>query len=819
MIKQTAARGSVVATITSITAQPTNLRGPYCRHGVLLATAAACAFGTICGTPTILRAQSASTQQALTARPPIAPEEVVVTAQRRTERLSKVPVSVTALSATVLKTRAISHEQDLAAAVPGLIVKEGQNQNQVSFTLRGQTLDPFSGASPAVLTYLNEVPFSGGNSATMFYDFSSLQVLKGPQGTLFGRNATGGAILYTSTLPKDAYGGYLTVSGGDRNLREVQGAVDFPLLPGKLDVRVAGDYQAQDGYIHNELTGGNLGDIDDKSGRITVVLTPTDYIKNVTVYEYSNFGGTEANGELYSYYKLGQVNNGFPLTTTLDTVYGEGLFPTVGNGPPGPGTFPGAVAGYLAYQRAHPYDVFMSYDLPHSADNNFLSNTTTVNLNDETIFKNIFGYQSSFARTPGILSGSPFGSLDLYNTSGAAIGPPGGEVFRNSSVSEEAQITGTTLNERLKYIVGGFYNYADKEELIPVIVGSELPAPLGQVLYHTHGTDESEAVYSQATYDFSDYIVKGLSFTGGARYTWETVGETPYADDVFAPNFPPESKTERAPSWNLTLQWQFSPTSLVYATQRGSFRAGNYNGAVDPYRFANSFKNEYTHDFEVGYKYAGVVADRRAHFDIAAYDQIVRDAQHSIYAVVAGAPSAFTVNVPQATIKGAEADGDIEATPWLTVGFAGAYTNAVYTKDLVDLSGVTGVPGYVIPFDSYPDAPRWSGSFFGDVKLPAPERYGSMDIRADLFTQSSSFFSNNDGSITPDTRLPGYTSMALRYGWNNIMQSRFSFDIYAKNLLDRVYYQAGYTEGASGGFNTVIPAEPRTVAAELTATF
>ncbi len=175
--------------------------------------------------------------------------------------------------------------------------------------------------------------------------------------------------------------------------------------------------------------------------------------------------------------------------------------------------------------------------------------------------------------------------------------------------------------------------------------------------------------------------------------------------------------------------------------------------------------------------------------------------------------------MPQATIKGAEADGDIEATPWLTVGFAGAYTNAVYTEDQVNLSGQTGVPGCVIPFDWYPDAPRWSGSFYADVKLPAPEKYGDMDLRVDTFTQSSSFFFKNNGSITPDTRLPGYTSVALRFGWNNIMQSRFSLAVYAKNLLDRVYYQAGYTEGASGGFNTVIPAEPRTVGAQLTATF
>ena len=80
------------------------------------------------------------------------------------------------------------------------------------------------------------------------------------------------------------------------------------------------------GYVHNLLAGGTLGDIDNKSGRITVVARPTDSIKNVTVFQYSDFGGTEAGSELYSYYKLGQTNNGFALTTTLDTVYGNGLF-------------------------------------------------------------------------------------------------------------------------------------------------------------------------------------------------------------------------------------------------------------------------------------------------------------------------------------------------------------------------------------------------------------------------------------------------------------------------------------------------------------
>lgn len=750
--------------------------------------------------------------------------DIVVTAQRREESLSKVPLSVTALGADTLQERVIIREQDLAAIVPGLVIKSGQNQNQNSFTLRGQTLDPFSGASPAVLTYLNEVPFTGGSSSTTYYDFSSIQVLKGPQGTLFGRNATGGAVLYTSTLPGSEVSGYATFRAGERNFIQAQGAIDLPIVPDKLLVRIAGDYNKQDGYVRNLITGGTLGDRDSVSGRLTVVMRPTETIENVTVFQYSDFGGTESNGQLFSFYETGQTQASaqtgitYPLTSTLHTLYGLGLFPGVGDGPAGPGNFPGAVAGYLAWQKANPYKTYMAYDLPHSADSSFLSNTTTIEVGDDTTIKNIFGYQKTFARIPGILSGSPFASLDLYNSTGVAVGPPGGQVFRNKSISEELQLQGKLAGGRLEYIIGGFYNYATKEELIPVIVGGELAVPAGQVLYHTRGTSRSRAIYGQATYDLSD-AVEGLKLTGGARYTWETVGMTPYADHAFFVGFPEEKTTLKAPSWNASVQWQFNNNNQVYFTQRGSFRAGNFNGAVVPYNLANFFKNEYTHDFEVGYKFSGFVGDMRAHFNIAAYKQIVKDAQKSLYAVVAGAPSAFTVNVPKAVINGIEADGSIQLANWLQLGFSGAYTDAKYTDNIVDLSVATGTPGFVVPFDSYPDAPKWSGSLYADVHLPVPEDWGEMRLRADGFTQSSTFFSNNNYSITPGTKLKGYTTVAARLSWNEIMGSGFSAAVFAKNLLDKFYYASGYVLGASGGMNTAIPGEPRTIGAEVSVKF
>jgi len=744
-------------------------------------------------------------------------QEIIVTAQRREESLSKVPVSVSAFDAEVLQTRSVTSEQDLAALVPGLIVKSGQNSNQISFTLRGQTLDPFSGSSPAVLTYINDAPLSAGNTATAFFDLSSVQVLKGPQGTLFGRNATGGAVLYETAKPGSVYGGYLTVRGGERNWIQVQGAVDLPISDA-VRIRVAGDYSKQDGYITNANTGSTLGDTDALSGRVTLVIEPSAGFKMTTVAQYSDFGGSEGAGGLYSYHACGETNNGYKLTDTLDCVYGlnSPFAPTLGDGPMGDGTWPGAVPGYLAWQQANPYKVWLSYDLPHKAHTAFVTNTTELELGDDIVLKNIFSYADAFARTPGILTGSPFGGLNLYNRSGLGNGPPGGEEFSTKALSDELQLQGTA--GRLSYIVGAYYSWSRKNEYIPVIVGSELPVPLGDIAYYYTADDESKALFAQLSYDVTD----ALTVTAGGRYTWEKVGLRQRPGSLFNLTGDTPLKQEanlEDPSWTFSIQYQINPDNMVYFAQRGSFRAGGFNGAVVPFNDTNFFDNETTYDFELGYKFNGYLGNVPASFNVAAYRQIVKDAQHSVYALVAGNPAAFTLNVPEKRIQGVEFDGDFKLSEWLEIGFSGAYTDAKFTKNIVDLSSATGVPGFTIPFDTYTDAPKWAGSVFAEIGLPVPENVGEVKFRADAFGQTKTYFSNNEGSITPRTQLPGYVTVDLRLSWADVMGSNLTIAAFAKNIFDELYYNSGYVEGAAGGFNTAIWGEPQTFGAEVTYRF
>jgi iron complex outermembrane receptor protein len=326
--------------------------------------------------------------------------------------------------------------------------------------------------------------------------------------------------------------------------------------------------------------------------------------------------------------------------------------------------------------------------------------------------------------------------------------------------------------------------------------------------------------FAQASYKITD----ALTATLGGRYTWVNVGITQAPGNVFGvdPNSPAatQSKKLSAPAWTASLQYQIDSNNMVYASQRGSFRSGNLNGTVAPFIDpltggpANLFKNEKVHDFELGYKFNGRLGNVPLQFNIAAYKIIVKDAQRALYAVVGGAPAGFTVNVPEAVTNGIEVDANVGLTDWLSLGFNLAYTDAKYTKSLVPIPFVGN-----LSVDSYPDSPKWSGSANATVTFPVPVDVGTVDLRADYYGQTHTFFSSTNGSSTPWTRLDGYSTVGLRLSWKDIMQSKVSAAVYVRNVADKVYHISGYALGASNGVNTWYPGEPRTIGAELSVKF
>ena len=760
-------------------------------------------------------------------------QDIVVTAQRREEQLSKVPVAVVAFGAEALQTRNITSEQDMGSLVPGLQVKNGQNSNQLSFTLRGQTLDPFSGTSPAVLTYLNEAPYTPGQTATAFFDLSSVQVLKGPQGTLFGRNATGGAVLYSTPTPGDEFGGYVIVRGASRNYIQAQAALDLPLVEDKLAVRLAFDATRGDGYIKNLNTGNTLGDKNSRSGRATILFTPTDTIRNTTIVQYDHVRGTEGAGGIYSYNSApiggdpatqftsnGTVHtpntSGTVLTHTLDLLYGAN------DGPAAPGFFPGGVEGYTRFSHENPYKVWLQYDLPHRARNLFVSNSTEIEISDDAKIKNIFSYMDGKAITPGNLTGGPFGGLWLFKLAGInATGAPGGQTFLSKTFSNELQIQGEAMDGRLNYTAGAFFSKQKRFEIIPINIGADLSfGPIADISYAYRNRQTSKAVFAQFSYE----VIDGLTATLGGRYTWEKVSIRQAAGNVFGvdPDSAAalQSKKLSAPAWTASLQYQINPNHMIYVNQRGSFRSGNLNGTVAPFtdpltgRPANLFKNEKVRDVEVGYKFYGRVGDAPVQFNVAAYRVVVKDAQRALYALVGGAPAGFTVNVPEAITKGVEVDGNFGVTDWLTLGFNLAYTDAKYTKSIVPIPFAGN-----LSVDTYTDSPEWTGSANAVLTLPVPEKLGQMNLRADYYGQTHTYFSSTNGTSTPGTRLAGYYTVGARFDWREIMQSQVSAALYVRNLTKNTFNIAGYALGASSGVNTAYPGEPRTFGMEVSVKF
>ena len=221
-------------------------------------------------------------------------EEVMVTARRKEENLQDVPIAITAFSNDDLRENGITQLDDLRTNVPSLNVSVGgSSTNTPVVSLRGQrpaetliTLDP---AVPLYFADVALTPTQGTNLS--MYDLQNVQVLKGPQGTLFGRNSTGGAVLFTPKTPGDELGGYLEAQGGDYDMWGLEGAVDVP-VGDQLRFRLAGKAVKHDGYQSNKADNAlrendKFWDEDSKGVRLSMQWSPTDSFDNLSIFDWS----------------------------------------------------------------------------------------------------------------------------------------------------------------------------------------------------------------------------------------------------------------------------------------------------------------------------------------------------------------------------------------------------------------------------------------------------------------------------------------------------------------------------------------------------
>ncbi|GAB3102793.1 TonB-dependent receptor [Pseudomaricurvus hydrocarbonicus] len=713
-------------------------------------------------------------------------EEVIVTARRRDESLANVPIAISAMSADQLQQRQVRTDSDLQVAVPGLTIRQTQGNNSLTYSIRGQTADTFSGSPSAVVTYFNDVPLTIASSSSLF-DLESVQVLKGPQGTLFGRNATGGAVLFNSAAPKDELGASLSLRAGNYDTREIDGMLNIPLIDNTLLLRAAVNTLEKDGYIENLFNGDDLGDIDRTSGRVSLTWRPTDSLENTTVMQYSSLRGTNTGASYpYSIYD----SNCSILNCSSSFLSG----------------FVDAQESLGLYKTQHPWSA------EHKGTDWIVTNTTSYQLSENLTLKNILGVSHAETDSEQPQLGVPFATILTANI---VTGESGNETDADS-VSNEIQLQGVTEDGQFTYILGLYLQDYSFDTLWPQ---TYFESPASALTNAFRINNESRAVYAQGTYELAGLTgIDGLRVTTGVRYTWEKVDIEQLPAATYTYGAPDQDESFEDPSWEVGLEYQATDELLTYLKTRGSFRSGGFNGAAPPVDVdatggGNKFESEHVKDVEAGLKFRGLAFDRPAMLNIALYKQWIEDVQRVEFPDPDGpgglASIAVTANVPELVVQGIELEASIMPTDWLELGFSGAYTDAEFTDGDVNLFGNDYSYGPV------GDTPEHSARIYANLNFAIGEDLGEVNFYTELYAQSEQYFSNAAGTIAPGTELPSYELVNSRLSWNGIMGSKFSAVLFGKNLADEEYFVGGMTLAAALGHNAAAVGEPRTYGVEL----
>lgn len=653
--------------------------------------------------------------------------EIIVTARRVEENLQDVPVAVTAFSATDLENQNVQRVQDLANFTPGLAIRPGQSTpSAVTITLRGQVqTDILATLDPSVGTYVDGVYWArayGLNSDIL--DVSSVQVLKGPQGTLFGRNTTGGALLINTNDPDlKNTGGKLSVGYGRFNELAVTAVSNFVIVDDKISLRLAGQRFERDGYTTNTTAattalagnsvvkrsflgsqlGRKLDNRDRWNFRGKLLIKPTERLSLLFSTEYFDLEETPSRQIVFAApaFNAGLAsptnptpNSTFSVSATAGTFVGI----VTGNAPAA-ATAPGlatlnAQAAQLAANPRTAANNEISYALARTYTYGFTGTLDT----DWGEIKLI-----ASKRTVSAAAG-----LDLEGSSFAVHFTEGQQKLRQKSI--ELQFTGKAFDNAVDFAAGGF---AFKESGFDQSISITVPA-LNPATSQFSGliNNDSIGVYGQASWHLTD----ALTFTGGLRYSVDdkgletrnnnflrTTGLTVCSIIPLAPfnaggNVvqPTQCAVRRRDdfggiSYTAGLDYKLNDDVLVYAKTAKGFRSGGQNLRAPNTAAFLPFKPETAYSYEVGFK--GQFFDDRVRFNAAAYLTDVKNIQRSTLIATAPIPPATVPgtatilgNAGKARFKGVEAELTAVVAEGLRISATGALVDPKYIR-FADLSG------------------------------------------------------------------------------------------------------------------------------------
>lgn len=707
--------------------------------------------------------------------------EIIVTAQRRSQALLDVPLAISAIGGDALQQKGISNSADLASAVPNLQVSSPYGSTQPNFSLRGISVanEYNSNQASPVGVYIDDVYIAARTSHGMgLFDLDRVEVLRGPQGTLFGRNTTGGAINFITRSPKlSGNNGYVEAGYGNFDTFRAQGAIETTMVEDQLGARIAVNYEKGDGQIHNVYPGGRDGNsIDNLQGRASLRINPGGGPLDVKIRAYAgrNRGAQAA------------------IHGLLPAREGLGFFDVNENRMGLNKTDAWGVAANIAYE-----------------------------LSPEITFTSITSYDGGKQNLQQAADGSPFDILDINWQS------------KFAQFSEEARVNYD--GESLKLVGGAFYGWDRTITDNRFNIGGALaPGVNGGFFQHYRQERRSYALFLQGDYNLTEQLVLTL----GARYTWDKakyrdgfaylfagdVGgpDLPLASTVPCPGQPGTCAYDPSATYNLdgnnkaltgrvALSYTFDSGVLVYASYNRGYRSGAFNGgSYTSSAGVNYVAPERVNAYEAGVKgrfLDNVLTLSAAGFYYDYKNQQLQDTRPG--------PVAFLVNAPKSEIYGAEIEASIRPFEGLVINASGGWLHATYKT--LELQGAD-LAGNDLPF-----APRWTATAGFDWTI--------FDTGSDTLTFSPSvnYFSRQYFSPFNDVNAPGTGQLntELQQGGFAKVNAALAWEHgpvqlrgWVNNLFERKTYGYGLDlRGAGFPYNFLVPAAPRTYGVSARFTF
>ncbi len=723
------------------------------------------------------------------------PNEIIVTANKRNERLQDVPIAITAVTSEALATSGVRSTAEIAQLVPGLTLQVSGVGVQAHLRGVGTSAVP-AGTENSVATYIDGVyVLSMAGAMLQLNSIDQVEVLKGPQGTLFGRNATGGVINVRTRDPKQDFGGEAALQYANYDTFTAQAYLTGGLSP-TLAADVAAFVSLQgEGWGKNIGTGEDAYKGNEYVVRSKMLFTPSDRDEFRLAGDFF-----KSTGSLLVSYRMmdGSTSQYGPGTTVA------GARPDLAQYIASGAVAPFAVVGDPYLFNGRPYDISMATQ----PDNNFEGGGASLQWDhefDSFRIQTITAYRKS--RRHMLWGATP---VPAFRTEAEIV-------QKEEQFSQEFQIA-SLASSRVQWVAGLFY-LNGSSDYDPFFITGTAIAPLERLNFNAFTGTKSGAAFGQATIPLGERT----NVTVGGRYNIERRTITGNTILSFLPAFgggqvvvdPTDArKTFKKFTWRVSLDHKFTDDVLGYVSANRGFKSGIYNSVPPGGPNAAPVEPEILDAYEVGLKTE--LFDRILRFNAAAFLYKYKQLQVTVFTPV----SALIQNGAEAEIYGFDADFVIQPSQNLSIsgGFAvsksefKSYPNAQFLVPLPISAGGGNdpIPGSAAG-NELPYAPDFSGNIGFNYKVPLAS--GEINASAN-YAYSSGFFAGPDNIL----KQPSYGLLNAQLSWQT-SDTGPTLGIFAKNITKEKYYTFLSAGNNPGGYNQGVRGAPRTYGVSLSYEF